>query len=524
MRRDRRLRWVRWVGGAGIALCLGCASKQVRLPCGHVPPATTSADVQTSGELTAEPSKPEPRLAAAPPAPGGKKPFDLPPGLPGADASPLKLPRLTRDMPVAEREKALREVYPAVTPVAAAEAPAGAKLALVDLQQMALAASPAVRRARADVDAAYGAVIQAGLRPNPTVGWEADQWKPGTGPDNNNGQQGAFIDQLIKTAGKLSLARQVAGFDYLNAQVALRRAEVDVINQVRALYFSMLVARRGVEVNRALVTLADEVYNLQIKQLSAGEAAPYEPLQMYAQAVQARNNLVQAEVTYRTAWKQLTTLLGQPELSQASVAGRADAPPPLFDPAVAEAIMLEGHTDLLTSRNTILQSQANLTLQRRTRIPDLQTRTVVQQDNAVHSPQVGLQVGVALPVFDRNQGNILQAQAKIGRAIEDLKATEIDLRNRLADALARYQINRVLVENYRDRVLPNLSQAYRAQIRTYDVLPEKVSFTDKVQAQQNLAAALQNYLSALDAMWKAAVDVAALVQTDDIYSPPTKLP
>src|SRR5260221_2492769 len=151
---------------------------------------------------------------------------------------------------------------------------------------------------------------------------------PGAGPDNNNGQEGGFIDLLIKTAGKLSLARQVAGFDYLNAQIALRRSEVDVVNQVRTLYFAVLVARRGLEVNRALVALADEVYNLQIKQLAAGEVAGYEPLQLYAQAVQARNSLAQAETTYRAAWQQLTTLLGQPELSPALMAGRADAPPP----------------------------------------------------------------------------------------------------------------------------------------------------------------------------------------------------
>ena len=203
----------------------------------------------------------------------------------------------------------------------------------------------------------------------------------------------------------------MAGFDYLNAQVALRRAEVDVINQVRTLHFSALVARKGVEVNRALVALADEVYNLQLKQLSAGEAAGYEPLQLYAQAVQARNSLIQSEISYRSAWKQLAVLLGQPDLPPAALAGRADAPAPAFDPDQARAMMLEGHTDLLTARNTILQTETNLTLQLRTRVPDLQTHYVIQRDNADGNTQFGIQLGVGLPLFDRNQGNIQQARA-----------------------------------------------------------------------------------------------------------------
>src|SRR5205823_6752527 len=131
-------------------------------------------------------------------------------------------------------------------------------------------------------DASYGTVIQVGLHPNPTVGYEADQWQPGRGPTHNNGQQGAFLSHLIKYPGKLSLAQAVAGFDYLNALVAVRRAEVDVTTAVRTNYFQVLLAQKGMEVNRALVALAEEVYQLQLRQLAGGEAGGYEARQLDA--------------------------------------------------------------------------------------------------------------------------------------------------------------------------------------------------------------------------------------------------
>ena len=68
--------------------------------------------------------------------------------------------------------------------------------------------------------------------------------------------------------------------------------------------------------------------------------------------------------------------------------------------------------------------------------------------------------------------------------------------------------------------MPNLGRAYRAMVRRYQVEPDKVGFNDIVTAQQNLATALQSYLSALDAQWKAAVDVAAITQADDLALPP----
>ena len=69
---------------------------------------------------------------------------------------------------------------------------------------------------------------------------------------------------------------------------------------------------------------------VQLRQVASGFAAGYEPYQLYAQAVQARNAMVQADATYRSAWKQLAAAVGQPNLPFAPLVGRADAPPPSF--------------------------------------------------------------------------------------------------------------------------------------------------------------------------------------------------
>ena len=73
-------------------------------------------------------------------------------------------------------------------------------------------------------------MIQAGLHPNPTVGYQGDQINAA----NTAGQQGAYVEQTIKTGGKLQLAQAAALMDERNALLALHRAESDLASQVRA--------------------------------------------------------------------------------------------------------------------------------------------------------------------------------------------------------------------------------------------------------------------------------------------------
>ena len=193
-----------------------------------------------------------------PPPRSGRSGWPCRPPSPGP--TPRRSSRSTcpRTPPRPSGRRRSRRNYPPVAPVSAALPAEGRPLSLAELQAFALANNPAIRRARADAEAAYGTVIQQGLHPNPTVGYQVDQWQPGlfTPPGSTSsgkGQQGGFVNQLVKTAGKLRLQQLVAGVRLPETPwVAVRRAEVDVTAAVRSAYFGALVARQGVEVYAAL--------------------------------------------------------------------------------------------------------------------------------------------------------------------------------------------------------------------------------------------------------------------------------
>lgn len=452
-------------------------------------------------------------------------PLRVPPELPGADAPPIELPA-ARPENQAERERAIKKYFPEFSPIGPGptpeSGPTGEPLTLADLQRLALSNSPEIKQATHDVQAARGAAIQSGLPQNPTLGYESDNVNTGL----TAGYQGFFVDQVIKTAGKLSLAQNAALMNVLNQEVALRRAQTDLETRVRAGYFAMLVAQENMKAAQALAELTYRTYRVQVELVLAGRAAAYEPFQLQVLALQAREQLATARNRYHSAWKQLSANMGLPGLKPTSLAGRVDMPIPVFQWDMLQGHVLTHHTDVLTARNTVQREQYNLKLARVTPIPDVDARLVVQRDYTTppNALTYGVQVSIPVPIFDRNQGNILQAQANLLRAEEEEHRVRDQLTQNLADAYERYRNALVQIEDYRQVILPAQVRAYRSIYQRHLTEPfdprsptPPPAFGDVVQAQQTLATTITTYVTTLGNLWQAVTDVANLLQTDDLF-------
>ena len=83
----------------------------------------------------------------------------------------------------------------------------GAYLRLEDLERLALANNPTLAQAEAAVRAARGERLQAGVWPNPLIGY---QWAEVRFRDPGQSKHQFFVEQTFVTAGKLSHGREVA--------------------------------------------------------------------------------------------------------------------------------------------------------------------------------------------------------------------------------------------------------------------------------------------------------------------------
>lgn len=475
----------------------------------------TDPTIIPAGAQVPTPAEPPRRR---PPAQTIENRLQIPPGLPGGNVPPLEFVR--PGAPAQEREAAIRRLFPPLPDLGRnpqpQPGPQGKPLTLADLQNLAMSNNPLIRQAASDVEAAKGAAIQAGAYPNPNFGYEADT--AGTGA--TAGFQGFFLEQTIKTAGKLKLAQAAATMDLLNSQLALRRAQFDLVTAVRNAYYGVLVAEENIQVTHALAVLTDAAYQVFVDQLRIGGlAAPYEPLQLRALAFQARGALVLARNRYVAAWKQLAATLGLPAMPLTQLVGRADMPLPQFRYDVALARVLGTHTDVLTAQNTLQRGRYNLRLAQITPVPDVNLHLAVQKDftAAPFLTVYSVQLGGPLPIWDQNKGNIIQAQGALLRATEQAHQVRDDLTNRLATAFEQYENNRVLLDYYRGRIIPDQVRAYQRIVSRYGGGDVNVGFIDFLNIQQNLVAAYTTYLATLMTTWTSVVSVADLMQVNDLY-------
>jgi cobalt-zinc-cadmium efflux system outer membrane protein len=469
-------------------------------------PAT---DIQTAAYMQAAPKEPGRALP--------KYELQIPPQVPGSEAPLITFEGLSPQA----KARAIGQIYGELPPLPVAPTPLpgpnGQPYTLADLQRLGAENSPTLRQAASDVEAARGALLQAKTYPNPTLQYLAT-------PSNNgsvNAAQGLGVDQVIKTFGKLKLAAAAAQKDLDNAELALRRARSDLSTSIRNAYFGLLVAQEAVRVTRALAQFTDEIYRVYTGYLGGGFAAAYEPAALRAQAYTTRLAYQQAISGYSYAWKQLVASLGLPQLPLSEVAGRVDRLIPYYDYDGVLAHVLSRHTDVLTARSALEKARYNLKAAQIAPYPDVEVNAQVLKEFAVTPNAITptVTVSVPVPLWDKNKGNIIAAQAALVRAEEESHRVEVSLTNGLAAAYLNYKNNLDALEYYRRHILPDQVRAYRGvfQRRQIDVADLAGTFANLVAAQQALVSGVSAYLGLLGNLWSGAVSVADFLQTDDLF-------
>jgi outer membrane protein, heavy metal efflux system len=383
---------------------------------------------------------------------------------------------------------------------------------LAELQRLAVEKSPSLKQAAADVAAARGAAIQAGLHPNPTVGYQGDQ----IGSGHTAGQQGGFLSQTFVTHGKLGLAQAAALAEVAKTEAALLQVRTDLLAQVRARYFALRTATESVRIAEEMARTADALAEHQRRLVQSGVAVAQDELdQARALAATSRGEVIQARNRRTAAERQLATLIGNPDLTIPATSP-ADEVIPAVDFDELRKRILENHTELRAAAAHVERARFEVELARVTPYPNVETHTYVQHDYTTHTPQFGLQVGVALPVFDRNQGNIARAEAQFVRASLEAARVRQELTQRLTEAFERYTTSRQLLEHYRSEILPNQTKAFDGLRKRSQQDPGKVSFTEVVLGQQTLANTYAGYLNVLSAAWQAVAELGRLAQTENL--------
>ncbi len=398
---------------------------------------------------------------------------------------------------------------PARVPLNARPAPpaAPAALGLDDLVRLALGSNPTLAQAGLAVDAARGRATQAGLYPNPMLMVMGDELGSRQGPGGFI--TAPFVRQEIVTANKLGLSRAAGARQVDQARLAVVRQHFVLLTAVRQGYFEVLAARRRVEVLAELARVAGASYDATRKLLESRQAARLDLLQVQVERDRVRADLDAALREQAAAWRRLVAVVGVPELPEAPLAGALDAPLPDYDYDRARAFLTESHPEVQSARVGVERARLVARRARVEPVPNVTFGAGYLRDNKGREDDWMFQVGVPVPLWDRNQGNVRAAEAEVGRAAQEVARVQNDLAGRLATAFGQYAAARERVERYRASVLPASREAYQIALNAFRA--GQIGYLPVLQAQRAVQEANLEYVRNLADAWRFASEIAGLL-------------
>jgi len=295
------------------------------------------------------------------------------------------------------------------------------RLALPDAEQRFFQNNLAVLAQQYNVTVAQAQAIQARIIDNPTVTLEQNAINKNINrehfSDRAPGEVAVQVQQLFSIAGRRRaasrVAQQTAVVEQYNLQDLLRTLRY----QLRTTYYDLFFKQQTLKVYNAEITSLRRTVGLYQTQFEKGNVALKEVIRLRAflfSLQTERQSLLNDAAADQT---DLHVLLRDPS-------GNSYAP--VVDLGRTRALSLGGYaeqqlvdtaqvlrTDLNARRAALEQQNLNLRYQQKVATPDLAVGYTYDKAGSYINDYHAFTLGVAVPIFNRNQGNIQAAKAQV---------------------------------------------------------------------------------------------------------------
>ncbi|ROM19017.1 outer membrane protein, cobalt-zinc-cadmium efflux system [Pseudomonas sp. NFPP10] len=352
----------------------------------------------------------------------------------------------------------------------------------------AFANNPELAAARWEIDIAQGARQQAGLIPNPVLSVDAEDTR------RDSRTTSVKLSQALELGGKRGARIDVASRGQELAALELERRRNQLRADVLDAYYAALRAQERTQLAGRSLALAERGVAVAQGRVNAGKASPVEATRAQVQLAEVRLELNRGQMEQDNAYRRLAMVTGA---ATSDFAGVQEQPLALAAlPAPAQLLgRLPETTELRLAEQEVVQREASLGLEKAQRIPDLDVSVGSQYDASARERVNLVGLSMPLPLFNRNQGNVLSAARRADQARDLRNATELRLRTETRQALEQWNTARGEVQSFNQTILPAAQRAVDSATQGFEM--GKFSFLDVLDAQRTLIGARTQYLAAV---------------------------
>jgi outer membrane protein, heavy metal efflux system len=335
-----------------------------------------------------------------------------------------------------------------IAPGICAEEPLG----LEGYVQVVLRSHPGAGQAKA-LDAAASAERKAARQlPDPTA---AFSWDRASLPEiaGAKSTETAFsVSQTIPWPGTLSARLHVGdrAADGLRAEAAGTRWDLEL--EARNAFARVLHARAAVDIARAAESDALGLRELAAKRAELGESREVDRIKAEVEWLRQQRTRRSVERDAEAAEEVLRTLAGEPLATPLALEGELPLSIPPVDAANLQARLVRFNPRLAAVRAAADRDVALLSLSRRGRVPDLDVTWF--RNKEVDKAANGFSVGVRVPLWNANRGEIARATAAVSLASATAERLLVDLTTALERARQELDVASTQAEMLERDILP----------------------------------------------------------------------
>lgn len=363
--------------------------------------------------------------------------------------------------------------------------------------------------------------IRAGLLPNPSLEFEGVTGAVTGSSDENSLSFG--ISQEVLLGGKREKRLAVADQELQVYRWQLADRERLLREEVATAFYDTLLAGKRIELAEKAIELNRQLFAVAGERLAAGDIPELE-LNLVkvelARSESARNELAKDRLQSEA---RLWTLLGLSTENQPAIVADLESAVSITRPLTGlkqlaganrpdlkalEAEKGRGESEiLLAEAESVPNLTAGLFYSREERTDETGSGEEKLRDNLL-----GIRLSMPIPVFDRNQAGIEEAQARKSSSQSRLTAASRTVEREVETAHASFQNAATVIGLYKYGILPQLEENLQLTREAYRL--GETGILTVIQEQKKFFEVSDGYLTALHDRLLALVKLEAAVATD----------
>ncbi len=420
------------------------------------------------------------------------------------------------------QNKLNKQMYVAalVTAVIAVAAPLRAEdkiLSLAEIMAIAQESNGELKALRQEIGIGEAGKTRAGLHPNPVLELEGATGAL-TGSSSEN-RVAIGVSQEFLLGGKRGKRLAVAESELTRFGYRLKDAERLVLLEVKAGFYDLLLAENRFDLAQKSLELNNQLLQITKERLAAGDVAELDANLAKVEVARSDGRKFEAETELVPARQRLLALMGTPSRTTLNVAGSQAVKPLLPNAAELKSLALQHRPDLQAALAEKGKGEAELSLAHADKIPNLTAGVSFSSERTETSLGglserstdylIGVKLSLPIPVFDKNQAGIQEAQARKSSAESRYQYLRQNIEREVDAAQARVATAEKALSIYTREIIPQLTEnlklvqeAYRlGEVGILAVIEEQKKFIEVNDAQ---LAAIHSWNSAV-ARLEAAV-------------------